>query len=222
MNDFETGLTPEIRKDVEILWGFHVVDSGPVEADVLLVLGSHDLRAAERAAELFVRERCAPVVITTGGAGKVTGTEWTRAEAEVYAERLVALGVPEDAILVEPRARNTGDNFDLSRELAAEKGLRVTSGVIVSKPYMARRSLAVALMKWPEPTWFTRPPQIPLRDYPSDEVPLTRMINLMVGDLQRLRVYADRGFQAPVDIPGDVWAAYERLVGAGYDEFLID
>ncbi len=86
---------------------------------------------------------------------------------------------------------------------------------------MARRSLAVALKRWPEVTWYTRPPQISLREYPTTDVPLDRMINLMVGDLQRFKVYAEKGFQAPVDVPSMVWDAYGRLVAAGFDQFVI-
>ena len=43
----------------------------------------------------------------------------------------------------------------------------------------------------------------------------------MVGDLQRIRVYAERGFQIPQEIPDEVWAAYEELVHAGYDSRLV-
>ena len=43
----------------------------------------------------------------------------------------------------------------------------------------------------------------------------------MVGDLQRIRVYAEKGYQIPQDIPEDVWRAYEELVRAGYDKYLV-
>ena len=43
----------------------------------------------------------------------------------------------------------------------------------------------------------------------------------MVGDLQRIREYPARGFQVPQPIPNDVWQAYEALVTAGFDKFLI-
>ena len=46
-------------------------------------------------------------------------------------------------------------------------------------------------------------------------------ISLMVGDLQRLRVYAEMGFQAPVEVPDEIWSAYDRLVAAGYDQYVI-
>jgi hypothetical protein len=44
----------------------------------------------------------------------------------------------------------------------------------------------------------------------------------MVGDFQRLLVYAERGWQTPQEIPDDVRAAYERLVAAGYTRHLIN
>jgi hypothetical protein len=43
----------------------------------------------------------------------------------------------------------------------------------------------------------------------------------MVGDLQRIRLYPEKGFQIHQDIPDDVWDAYEELVKAGYTKYLI-
>ena len=43
----------------------------------------------------------------------------------------------------------------------------------------------------------------------------------MVGDLQRLRVYAERGFQVPVEVPEQIWETYERLARAGYDRYVL-
>lgn len=221
MNSNEPPLSPENRQDIETLWNFHVIDSGPATGDVLLVLGSHDIRVADRAAELFLSERAAPLVMVTGGSGKITKTEWPRPEAEVYAERLVRAGVPDGVILIEGRATNTGDNFVFSKRVLREHGITVAKGIVVCKPYMARRSLAVAHKRWPEATWRTRPPRIALWDYPAEDVPFKRMINLMVGDLQRLKIYAEEGFQAPVHIPPEVWTAYERLAADGFDDFVI-
>lgn len=213
--------TSQQAADIRVLWDFHVLDSGPVTADLILVLGSHDMRVADRAASLYRDEQAAPLVVVTGGAGKVTADQWSRSEGELYAERLQVEGVPSSVLLIEMKASNTGDNFEFSRTLIYDKGFDPKSGIIVSKPYMARRSLAVGEKKWPELTWYTRPPLIDLEDYPTNEVPFERMVNLMVGDLQRLKVYADKGFQAPVDIPKNVWQSYERLAESGYDKFVI-
>jgi hypothetical protein len=43
----------------------------------------------------------------------------------------------------------------------------------------------------------------------------------MVGDLQRIRLYPDKGFQIPQEIPGEIWNAYEQLVAAGFTGHLV-
>jgi len=47
------------------------------------------------------------------------------------------------------------------------------------------------------------------------------VISIMVGDLQRIRLYPAKGFQIHQDIPDEVWQAFEALVAAGYDRHLV-
>lgn len=47
------------------------------------------------------------------------------------------------------------------------------------------------------------------------------VVHIMVGDLQRLRVYAEKGFQIPVPVSESAWAAHEHLVRAGYVDNLV-
>ena len=57
----------------------------------------------------------------------------------------------------------------------------------------------------------------------SAEVPSTdEVINILVGDLHRIRVYPEKGFQIPQEIPEEVWSAFESLVAAGYDKRLVE
>ena len=51
---------------------------------------------------------------------------------------------------------------------------------------------------------------------------MDKVISIMVGDLQRIKVYAEKGFQIPQEIPAPVWDAFERLVALGYDQQLIE
>jgi hypothetical protein len=50
---------------------------------------------------------------------------------------------------------------------------------------------------------------------------MEKVIDIMVGDLQRIRIYAERGFQVYQQIPGEVWSAYEKLVEAGFNSQLV-
>jgi hypothetical protein len=43
----------------------------------------------------------------------------------------------------------------------------------------------------------------------------------MVGDLQRTKLYPDKGFQIYQEIPSDVWEAYEKLVEQDYTKHLL-
>lgn len=43
-----------------------------------------------------------------------------------------------------------------------------------------------------------------------------KVLNMLVGDTQRIWIYADRGFAAPEPLPVDVTPAYARLVQGGY------
>lgn len=211
----------EILADAKALYDFHSqCDGYPIKADIILAAGSHDLRVADHAAELFLSGQ-ASILICSGGLGKVTSGLWSEPEGVVFSKRCVELGVPKECIVIESQARNTGDNFALSKVLLNSKGIFPKTGIVVCKPYMAKRAWATGSKQWEDVRWHSRVPNISFYDYPSEETPLNRMINLMVGDLQRLKVYAEKGFQVPVEIPNDIWAAYERLVSDGYDEFVI-
>jgi hypothetical protein len=93
---------------------------------------------------------------------------------------------------------------------------------VVQKPYMERRSLATFKKHWSEKKLIVTSPQITFEEYATDEIPLEMVIHIMVGDMQRIKIYAEKGFQVYQEIPEDVWDAYEQLVKLGYDEHLIE
>ena len=211
----------EIRNDAKMVYEFLSETANvPVQADIILAAGSHDLRVPEYTAKLFLAG-VAPTVICSGGFGKITDGLWSVPEGDVFAERCIACGVPKDRIIVEREAKNTGDNFSLSKKLCFNMGLHPQTGVIVCKPYMAKRAWATGSKQWREVHWHVRVPEIPFEEYWNDEGSIEQEINLMTGDLQRLIVYAKKGFQLPVDVPKHIWTAYERLVEDGYDMFVI-
>jgi hypothetical protein len=58
-------------------------------------------------------------------------------------------------------------------------------------------------------------------EYPNSDIPMERVIQIMTGDLQRIREYPAKGFQIEQEIPQDVWSAWERLVELGFTQHLI-
>jgi uncharacterized SAM-binding protein YcdF (DUF218 family) len=201
-----------VDRDARVLWDYHRLGHRPEPADCIIVLGSHDTRVAERGADLFL-EGWAPLIVFTGNLGWHTRTIWARPEAELFAEVAEARGVPRERMLIESRSTNTGENVAFTRALLAERGLQPRKAIAVQKPYMERRGHATFRQRWPE---------LDFDAYPSETILREDVIHIMVGDFQRLIVYAERGWSAAQTIPSEVMRAYERLVAAGYTRRLLD
>jgi uncharacterized SAM-binding protein YcdF (DUF218 family) len=203
-----------------ILWDYHHVGHALRKSDVILVLGSHDTRVAERGADVFL-EGWAPLIVFSGNLGALTSEMWTRPEAEIFAEVAETKGVPRGRMLLETRSTNTGENVDLSRALLAERGVHPKTAIAVQKPYMERRTLATFQKRWPDLDLVVTSPQMDFDTYPNGTITRDQVIDIMTGDFQRIFVYADRGWQAPQDIPAEAMDAYENLVKAGYTQRLL-
>ena len=213
-------MTAEVDRLARIVWDYHHMNHRLQKAEVILVQGSHDLRVAERGAELYL-EGWAPRIVFSGGMGTLTSEMWDEPEADKFARIARERGVPADAILIENQSTNTGENVRFTRRLLEERGLDPASFILVQKPYMERRTFATFKKLWPDKSMVVTSPQIGFDDYPTEDIPKERVIAIMVGDLQRIRLYPARGFQIEQEIPDDVWDAYERLVELGYTRHMI-
>ncbi|HEV8508116.1 MAG TPA: YdcF family protein [Chitinophagaceae bacterium] len=202
------------------LWDYHHMHHALERADCILTLGSHDLRVAERAAQLYL-EGWAPILIFSGGLGNFTKETWTEKEADRFAAIAISMGVPEASILVENKSTNTGENILFTQQLLSQKNLDLRSFIVVQKPYMERRSYATFKQHWPDRKLVVTSPQISFEEYPTEEIPLERVINIMAGDLQRIKFYPEKGFQVYQEIPLDIWHAFEQLVARGFDKHLM-
>ena len=202
------------------LWNYHHMHHTLEKSDCIFALGSHDLRVADRAAELYL-QGWAPLVIMSGGLGNVTKDVWTEPEADQFARIAVDKGVPASAILIENKSTNTGENIVFTRKLLEQENIDPQSFILVQKPYMERRTFATFQKQWPGKKMLVTSPQISFEDYPTNEISMERVINIMVGDLQRIRYYPEKGFQIYQEIPAEVWDAFEELVEAGYDKHLM-
>jgi uncharacterized SAM-binding protein YcdF (DUF218 family) len=212
-------ITPEILSLARQLWNYHHLNHQLEKSDCILALGSHDLRVAERAAELYL-QGWAPIVIMSGGLGNFTQEIWTQKEADKFAAIAIQKGVPANAILIENKSTNTGENILFTQKLLEEKGLDPQSFIVVQKPYMERRSYATFKKIWPDKNLLVTSPQISFQEYPTDEISMEKVINIMAGDLQRIKLYSEKGFQIYQEIPLEVWDAYETLVALGFDKHL--
>lgn len=204
------------------MWDFHHLHHEPQPADVIIALGSHDLRVAAAAADFYHRGYGQRLICTGAIAhqGDMLETPWNCTEAEKYAEVAVARGVPESAILLEPRATNTAENIRFSRAILESSPAPVRRVLLVMKPFMQRRAFATHAVEWPEMPVTVGSPALSFEQYCTGEFTPERVTHIMAGDLQRIWIYGRKGYSAPQRIPPHVMNAWERLVEQGFDKHL--
>ena len=83
---------------------------------------------------------------------------------------------------------------------------------------MERRVFATAKARWRDKEAVVTSPPISCADYLRGQLPRAAVIQHIVGDFQRIKVYGENGYQAPQVIPAEAWEAFERLVALGYGE----
>jgi len=119
------------------------VDSGPVSADVIVVLGGGLHERPVRAAELY-RRHAAPRILITGAG-----------DDEINRLILRQRGVPAGAIEVEGNSTTTRENAEFTlKRLRAEN---VHSVILVTSWYHARRALKTFEHFAPEMKFYSRP-----------------------------------------------------------------
>ncbi|GAA2940714.1 YdcF family protein [Streptomyces argenteolus] len=213
-------ISSEEWADAELLWDFQQMHHKPRQCSVGIGLGSHDLGVADVTADLY-RRGLMPLIVFTGATSRTTQERMPRGEAEHYRERAVELGVPAEVILVEPNARNTGENICFSRELLEREGVDVSSVLLISKPYEERRAYATARKLWPDVEIVSASASVTLMEYVDSIGDPHLVLNMLVGAQQRLVIYPEQGYMVGQDIPAQVEAAYERLCGAGFTGRLV-
>lgn len=204
----------------QIIWDYMHMNQKLERADGVLVLGSHDTRVGEFGAELVV-DGWAPFLILSGGEGRLTKGLWGTSEAEKFASIAREKGIKEEAIVIEDKSTNTGENIRFTKQLLEDKGMELRDLIVVQKPYMERRTYATFKKQWPEMKFIVQSPPISFDDYPNDSVSKEDVINIMVGDLQRIKQYPAKGYQIEQEIPTPVWEAYEELTRRGYTKHII-
>jgi uncharacterized SAM-binding protein YcdF (DUF218 family) len=209
------GITAAQWRDAQVIWDYHRLDHELRPGPAGIALGSNDLGVATHAARLY-HQGVFPVLVLTGANSPTTIARFPRGEATHYREHVLDLGVPEQAILVEPTAANTGQNIDRSRAVLRDAGVQADSVLLISKPYMQRRAYATCRKLWPDVTPICTAELVDMTDYVHRLGDTRLVIEHLVGDLQRIVAYPEKGFAIAQPVPDRVLAAYQRLVQAGF------
>ena len=213
----------DFLEPLQVIWDYLGMHQEPVQADVIVGFGNFNTDIARRAAELY-HQGYAPKILFTGGLGRNTEGMLPEPEAVRFARVAVECGVPEADIILEDKSRNTKENIEFTRELLKERGIPHRRILGVHQPFMERRIVAAMGVYWPEQPFSVTSPQVTIPEYlgRAKEQGITEnaSVSVIVGDFQRIQLYAELGYQLPQYIPPEAWEAYRKLVAMGYDKQL--
>ena len=213
----------DYMKPLKIIWDYLGMHQQPEKADCIVGFGNFNTDIARRAAELY-HQGFAPKVLFTGGLGRNTEGLLPEPEAVRFANVAMSCGVPERDIILEDRSTNTKENIEFTRAKLQSMGLPHAHILGVHQPFMERRITAAMGVYWPELRFTVTSPQVTIPEYleraKQQGISENASISVIVGDFQRMDLYAKKGFQLPQYIPEEAWAAFRQLVEMGYDKQL--
>ncbi|MEU5158423.1 YdcF family protein [Streptomyces sp. NPDC020875] len=214
------GITEDQQQAAQLIWDYHHMRHEPRPCDAAIALGCNDLGVSTYAAHLY-ETGLFPTLVFTGGNSPATSSVFPRGEAVHFQENARALGVPAHAILLEPKAANTGQNIAYARDVLTSADVRPRSVLLVTMPYMERRAFATCRKQWPEVDVVCASAPLSFDAYLKAIGDEKTVISMMVGDLQRVIEYPELGFAISQYVPEDVHAAYESLIRDGFTDYVI-
>lgn len=213
----------DFLEPLQVIWDYLCLRQKPEKADCIVGFGNFNDNIARRAAQLY-REGYAPKVLFTGGLGRNTEGLLPEPEAVRFAKVAISCGVPEADILMEDKSANTKENIEFTRALLKKAGLPHDHILGVHQPFMERRIKAAMGVYWPGLNFSVTSPQVTIPEYLADAkkqgITENAAVSVIVGDFQRMELYAQKGYQLPQHIPEEAWAAFRQLVEMGYDKQL--
>ena len=208
---------------LQVIWDYLCLHQEPTKADCIVGFGNFNTDIARRAAELY-HLGLAPKILFTGGLGRNTEGLLPEPEAVRFARVAMECGVPECDIIIEDKSTNTKENILFTRAKLEELGIPCDHILGVHQPFMERRITAAMGVYWPDLNFSVTSLRVTIPEYldraKSQGVSENASVSVIVGDFQRMELYAKLGYQLPQHIPEETWDAFHTLVAMGFDKQL--
>ncbi|MBO1299185.1 MULTISPECIES: YdcF family protein [unclassified Enterococcus] len=214
-----------------------------LKAPMLILAGNCLPVLADEAAKAYLNQQIDQIVLV-GGIGHATKYLYRNfekqgydfepglSESELCAKYLIEkYQLPEEAMLLETKSTNSGENALFSYELLSKLGSLPERILLMNDPTLQRRTKATFEKEWGKTSvdFYNYVPILPqvtestkgfsFSDQRLNDLwPADYFQALVLGEMVRLKDDAQgygpngKGFIGHVDIPDEVWSAYLRLI----------
>ena len=197
------------------------IEDNPVKSDIIMGFGHFDMNIARRCATLF-SDGYASKIVFTGGVGAGTA-DLVKPEAQAFRDVVLNEypGIRKNDVLVEDKSTNTGENIVFTNELLKRNNPEMQLGkgdkkvLIVASPFRQKRVWLTCKKNFPGVTFINVPP---VSDFENETALFAQknraFIERLIGELNRLINYPQKGLIAHEAIPIDIMKAYKVLNNA--------
>ena len=174
---------------IDMITEFVFMETPISRADIILIPGGSYPKIMEKAALLYHKGFASKILPSGGANHRVdTSSEW-----EFLRRTGIELGIPEEVILKEDRAKHTMENAELSWQVIKSHGLHVDKAIIVCKAFHARRAYMTYRLVFPDKIEFMVAPIVDIRDIRKDNwFTSDEKIRKVMSEVEKIGKYYSR------------------------------
>ena len=215
----------KIQESAKILYNYLNVDCDVKKSDIILGMGCMDDGIPKICTDLY-NAGYGDTIIFSGNVGKGTDGILNVTEAERFRDIAINRGISEDNILLETNATNTYENYKFTKNLLEGNSYNYNSIIIVHKPYVKRRCLAIAEIEFPDKIYYVTSEKLSYEDFLNKSInnktmDVDEIINELVGEISNILEASKYNLLSNKELGDDVLEAYKYLINVGYSKYLI-
>lgn len=214
-----------IKKSLKEIWDYMKLNQPLEKCDLIIGCGCANLDIPVKCSNLL-KAGYASKILFAGGLGKITKNKFSKSEAEIYKDIAIKNGIKENDILIETQSTNTSDNFRFALQVLKKNNFRFDKILIVHNPFSERRTFSAAKAVFPNKHLIITSSDITFEEYFNglNNKSLEEIINeisVIVGDIQRIIIYPQFGWQIENEVPESVRKAYYHLKKLGFSKYIL-
>lgn len=203
------------------LWNYLCYHESLKKADLILILGGGDVRVFDYGIFLWEKHFAPLLAFSGGGSTRESFKVYKKSEAEAFLDLVKKKGLSQEKIIVEDTSNNTHENLLNTKKILEKRKIYPQSVILVQEPYTEMRLRLTCEKIWPQVHCQVTAPLEMWEERCKSKEYCELMINEVVGNIQRLKIYSKKKDIADVFIPHDVLSAYEELLSMGFKRFLL-
>lgn len=215
----------KIIENAKILYSYLNVSTKIISSNLIIGLGCMDIGIPEHCTKLY-NDGYGDLIIFSGNVGKGTEGVLNITEAERFKNIAVANGVPDEKILLEKEATNTYENYKYIKRLLEDKNIDFQSAIIVQKPYVKRRCIAISDVEFPDKNICVTSQDLTFEEFVKQSkenktMDINEIIHEIVGEISIIIEAPKFDIQSEQPIDNRVLIAYDFLLKQGYTKYII-